>query len=96
MARITLPKEIWYGEDKELSLKDKGTLLVSIMLLNQKINPTVENIKNSSTDAETSIRTSIKNLTQLGYYKAIKYRVEDGAGFNWRYEVNEWKHEVQE
>ena len=82
-------EKIRFELDPDMSLRDKGTLIVCKTLLEQGINPTIENIKKSGLDAERSITSSIHNLTTLGYYRAIKYRQPDGAGFNWKYEISE-------
>lgn len=75
--------------DPEMSLREKGTLIVCRELIKQGINPTIENIKKCGTDAERSITSSIHKLTELGYYSAIRYRQTDKSGFNWRYEISE-------
>ena len=87
--------KISFELDPELSLRDKGTIIVCRELLKKNINPTVGNIKQNSADAETSIRSALRKLTELGYYKAEKYKVPDGPGFNWRYEIRETR-EVEE
>lgn len=86
--------KIRYEYDSELSLRDKGTLLVCLTLLEDGDRPTIENIKNISVDAETGIRSSLTHLAELGYYKAIKYK-KDGKGFDWKYEATDTR-EVQE
>lgn len=85
---------IKYEYDPELSLRDKGTLLVCLTLLKDGDRPTIENIKCRSVDAETGIRSSLSHLAELGYYKAIKYK-KDGRGFDWKYEATDTR-EVQE
>lgn len=80
--------KIRYEYDSELSLRDKGTLLVCLTLLKDGDRPTIENIKCRSVDAETGIRSSLSRLTELGYYKAIKYK-KDGKGFDWKYEATD-------
>ena len=87
--------KIRFELDTELGLKEKGTIIVCRELLDKGINPTIENIKQNSTDAERSISTSIHRLAEMGYYKAEKYKVPDGPGFNWRYEIQETR-EVEE
>lgn len=79
---------IKYEYDPELSLRDKGTLLVCLTLLNDGERPTIENIKRRSVDAETGIRSSLSRLSELGYYKATKYK-KDGKGFDWSYEATD-------
>ena len=49
----------------------------------------IQNIKASGLDAETSIASVLRELEQLGYYKAIKYRNPENRGFNWRFEISE-------
>lgn len=88
-------QKIRFELDPDISLKEKGTLVVCLELMKNGINPTIENIKKSGLDAERSISSSIRKLTELGYYCATKYRQTDGSGFNWRYEVFETR-EVQE
>ena len=85
---------IKYQYDPELSLRDKGTLLLCLTLLEENERPTIENIKCRSVDAETGIRSSLSHLAELGYYKATKYK-KDGKGFDWRYEATDTR-EVQE
>ena len=80
---------IRFETDPKLSLKAKGTLVVCKALLEQGINPNTENIKANSLDAETSIASSLKELKELGYYTAIKYREAENKGFNWRFEISE-------
>lgn len=75
--------------DPDMSLREKGTLIVCKELIAQGINPTIENIKKCGIDAERSISTSIHKLTELGYYRAIRYRQTEKSGFNWRYEISE-------
>lgn len=82
-------EKIRFELDPDISLRDKGTLLVCLELVKQGINPTVENIKKRGLDAERSISTSLHNLAELGYYRSIKFKVPDGPGFNWRYEVSD-------
>lgn len=77
--------------DPELNLREKGTIIVCRELINQGINPTIQNIKKNSGDAETSINSSLRRLTELGYYKAEKFKVLNGPGFNWRYEIREFR-----
>ena len=87
--------KIRFELDPELGLKEKGTIIVCKELLKKNINPTIENIKQNSADAERSISTSLHKLAKMGYYKAEKYKVPDGPGFNWRYEIRETR-EVEE
>lgn len=87
-------EKIRFELDPDMSLREKGTLVVCLELMKNGINPTIENIKKSGLDAERSIMTSIHKLTELGYYRATKYRQPDGPGFNWKYEVSETR-EVQ-
>lgn len=87
--------KIRFELDPELGLKEKGTLLVCRELLSKGVNPTIENIKRNSKDAETAISSALRKLTAFGYYKAIKFKVKDGPGFNWRYEIRETR-EVEE
>lgn len=79
---------IRYQYDSELSLRDKGTLLLCLSLIEDGDRPTIENIKCRSVDAETAIRSSLSHLTELGYYKATKYK-KDGKGFDWSYEAKD-------
>jgi predicted transcriptional regulator len=81
--------KIRFELDPELSLREKGTIIVCKQLLDKGINPTIENIKQNSKDAETSIGSSLHKLTDLGYYQAIRFKVKDGPGFNWKYEIQE-------
>lgn len=81
--------KIDFKMDPELGLREKGTILVCLELVRKGINPTILNIKQTSADAETSIGSSLKILTHLGYFKAEKFKVVDGPGFNWRYTVLE-------
>lgn len=81
--------KIRFELDPELSLREKGTIIVCKALLDKGINPTIENIKQNSTDAERSISTSIHKLADLGYYNSTKFKVPDGPGFNWKYEIQE-------
>lgn len=81
-------EKICFELDADISLKAKGTLIVCLNLLERGINPTIENIKKHSADAERSIRTSLMELTELGYYAAIKFKKIDSPGFDWRYEVS--------
>lgn len=92
--RVGVNIRIRYEYDPELSLRDKGTLLLCLALLKENERPTIENIKCRSVDAETGIRSSLTHLAELGYYKAIKYK-KDGKGFDWRYEATDTR-EVQE
>ena len=78
-----------FETDTKLSLKAKGTLMVCKTLIEQGISPNTENIKANSLDAETSIASGLKELKELGYYKAIKYREAENKGFNWRFEISE-------
>lgn len=87
--------KIRFELDPELGLKEKGTIIVCKELLKKGIKPTIDNIKQNSYDAERSISTSIHKLAEMGYYKAEKYKVPDGPGFNWRYEIQETR-EVEE
>lgn len=87
--------KIRFELDPELALREKGTILVCKELLNKGINPTIENIKQNSEDAERSISTSIHKLSDFGYYKAIRFKVKDGPGFDWRYEISDTR-EVEE
>lgn len=82
-------EKIRFELDPDMSLREKGTLVVCLELMKQGINPTIENIKKSGLDAERSITSSIHKLTELGYYRATKYRQPDGPGFNWKYEISE-------
>lgn len=82
-------ERIRFELDPDMSLKEKGALLVCLELIKKGINPTIENIKQNGLDAERSIASAIHKLTELGYYRAIRYRQPDGPGFNWRYEVVE-------
>ena len=81
--------KIRFELDPDISLKDKGALIVCLELVKQGIKPTIENIKKYGLDAERSITSSIHSLTEMGYYRAIRYRQPDGPGFNWKYEVSE-------
>ena len=87
--------KIRFELDPELGLKEKGTILVCRELLSKGVNPTVENIKRNSRDAETAISSALRKLTAFGYYKAIRFKVKDGPGFDWRYEVSDVR-EVEE
>ncbi len=87
--------KISFELDPQLSLREKGTIIVCRELLKKNINPTIENIKQNSADAERSIRKALHRLAELGYYKAERYRVPNGPGFNWRYEIQETR-EVEE
>lgn len=87
--------KIRFELDPELGLREKGTILVCRELLDKGMNPTIENIKRNSKDAETSIGSAIHKLADLGYYKSTKFKVPDGPGFNWKYEIQETR-EVEE
>ena len=79
---------IKYQYDPELSLRDKGKLLVCLALIADGDRPTIENIKERGVDAETGIRSSLNRLTELGYFKATRYKKE-GKGFDWTYQALE-------
>lgn len=81
--------KIRFELDPELGLKEKGTILVCRELLSKGVNPTIENIKRNSGDAETAISSALRKLTAFGYYKAIRFKVKDGPGFDWKYEIQE-------
>jgi hypothetical protein len=81
--------KIRFELDPELALREKGTILVCKELLSKGIKPTINNIKQNSEDAERSISTSLHKLTAFGYYKAIRFKVKDGPGFDWKYEIQE-------
>ena len=81
--------KIRYELDPDLSLKEKGTLVVCLELVKQGIKPSIENIKKNGLDAERSIMSSIHRLTELGYYRSIKFRKPDSPGFDWKYEISE-------
>lgn len=87
---------IRFETDPKLSLKAKGTLIVCKTLLDQGISPNTENIKANSLDAETSIASSLKELKELGYYKAIKYREAENRGFNWKFEISETREATED
>lgn len=80
--------KIRFELDPDISLREKGTLVVCLKLLEGGINPTIGAIKSSGLDAERSIMSSLHKLAELGYYRSVKYK-QDGPGFNWRYEVSE-------
>ena len=81
--------KIRFEVDPELSLREKGTIIVCRELLGKGVKPTIENIKQNSVDAERSISTSIHKLADLGYYKSTKFKVPNGPGFDWKYEIQE-------
>ena len=81
--------KIRFELDPELGLKEKGTILVCRELLSRGVKPTIENIKQNSRDAETAISSALRKLTAFGYYKAIRFKVKDGPGFDWKYEIQE-------
>lgn len=81
--------KIRFELDPELGLKEKGTILVCRELLGKGVKPTIENIKQNSKDAETAISSALRKLTAFGYYKAIRFKVKDGPGFDWKYEIQE-------
>ena len=81
--------KIRFELDPELGLKEKGTILVCRELLDRGVKPTIENIKQNSGDAETAISSALRKLTAFGYYKAIRFKVKDGPGFDWKYEIQE-------
>lgn len=81
--------KIHFELDPDMSLREKGTLIVCLSLMKQGKNPNIENIKQCGLDAERSIMSSLHKLTELGYYRATKYRQVDGSGFNWKYEVSD-------
>ena len=87
---------IRYEHDPELTLRDKGTLLLCLTLIKEGNRPTIEAIKNRGVDAETSIRSSLLRLEKLGYYKAMKYKKKQRQkGFDWTYKAAETREVAQ-
>lgn len=80
----------YHLRDKELSLKAKG--LLSIMLsLPDGWNFSTQGLTTLSSDGETSIRSTLKELEQKGYLKRNKVRI-NGKIVDWEYVVYEQKH----
>lgn len=80
----------YHLRDKELSLKAKG--LLSIMLsLPDGWNFSTQGLTTLSSDGETAIRSTLKELEQKGYLKRNKVRI-NGKIVDWEYVVYEQKH----
>lgn len=80
----------YHLRDKELSLKAKG--LLSIMLsLPDGWNFSTQGLTTLSSDGETAIRSTLKELEQKGYLKRDKVRI-NGKIVDWEYVVYEQKH----
>ena len=80
----------YHLRDKELSLKAKG--LLSIMLsLPDGWNFSTQGLTKLSSDGETAIRSTLKELEQKGYLKRNKVRI-NGKIVDWEYVVYEQKH----
>lgn len=80
----------YHLRDKELSLKAKG--LLSIMLsLPDGWNFSTRGLTTLSSDGETAIRSTLKELEQKGYLKRNKVRI-NGKIVDWEYVVYEQKH----
>lgn len=80
----------YHLRDKELSLKAKG--LLSIMLsLPDGWNFSIQGLTTLSSDGETAIRSTLKELEQKGYLKRNKVRI-NGKIIDWEYVVYEQKH----
>ena len=80
----------YHLRDKELSLKAKG--LLSIMLsLPEGWNFSTNGLTTLSSDGETAIRSTLKELEQKGYLKRNKVRI-NGKIVDWEYVVYEQKH----
>lgn len=84
---------IKYEVDPCLSLKDKGVLAVAMALMEEGIHPTITNIKDRATDSDRAVMTSLKNLTEYGYYSATKFKVPDGPGFDWKFFTQDYREE---
>lgn len=79
----------YHLRDKELSLKAKG--LLSIMLsLPDGWNFSTQGLAMLSSDGETAIRSTLKELEQNGYLKRNKVRI-NGKIVDWEYVVYEQK-----
>lgn len=82
----------YHLRDKELSLKAKG--LLSIMLsLPDGWNFSTQGLTTLSSDGETAIRSTLKELEQKGYLKRNKVRI-NGKIADWEYVVYEQKQPV--
>lgn len=80
----------YHLRDKELSLKAKG--LLSIMLsLPDGWNFSTQGLTTLSSDGETAIRSTLKELELKGYLKRNKVRI-NGKIVDWEYVVYEQKH----
>lgn len=80
----------YHLRDKELSLKAKG--LLSIMLsLPDGWNFSTQGLTTLSSDGETAIRSTLKELEKKGYLKRNKVRI-NGKIVDWEYVVYEQKH----
>ena len=80
----------YHLRDKELSLKAKGVL--SIMLsLPDGWNFSTQGLTTLSSDGETAIRSTLKELEKKGYLKRNKVRI-NGKIVDWEYVVYEQKH----
>ena len=83
----------YHLRDKELSLKAKG--LLSIMLsLPDGWNFSTQGLTTLSSDGETAIRSTLKELEQKGYLKRNKIRT-NGKIVDWEYVVYEQKQPVE-
>lgn len=83
----------YHLRDKELSLKAKG--LLSIMLsLPDGWNFSTQGLTTLSSDGETAIRSTLKELEQKGYLKRNKVRI-NGKIVDWEYVVYEQKQETK-
>lgn len=76
-----------YITDTRLSLKAKGLMTVLLHLQKAGEAPNVTNVLPLTTGKYPAVRTGLRELAQLGYYKSIRHR--EVCGFSYSYELKE-------
>lgn len=75
-----------YAEDERLSLRTKGLMSVLLFLQNKGESPNVTNAMKHTTGKYPTVRSGIKELTEMGYYAVQRHR--EDCGFSYSYTLN--------
>ena len=83
---IRLSDEVFYLEDKELSLKARG-MLATLLALPEDFHITVEGLTEIFPDGRTATRAALTELEKAGYLRRIQTR-KHGAYFGTEYHIS--------
>ena len=74
--------------NKELSLKEKGFLILLLTMQDSKESISIENIKNFICDGKSCLYSVIKKLKDLNIIKSENLRDESGRFYYTEYTIN--------